>query len=70
MARVVEVAAAQLGPVQRGDSRADVVERMLVLLQVAAARGARLVAYPELGLTTFFPRRRGWAWASCWASPS
>ena len=30
MSRVVTVAAAQMGPVQRDDSRAEVVERMLV----------------------------------------
>ena len=56
MSRVVTVAAAQLGPVQRTDSRADVVERMLVLLRAAAARSCDLVVFPELALTTFFPR--------------
>lgn len=61
MARVVVVAAAQLGPVQRRDTRADVVDRMLVLLRAAAGRGAQLIAYPELALTTFFPR---WFFAS------
>ncbi|MEM8620168.1 MAG: nitrilase-related carbon-nitrogen hydrolase [Actinomycetota bacterium] len=56
MSRVVTVAAAQLGPVERADTRADVVERMLVLLRDAAARGCDLVVFPELALTTFFPR--------------
>jgi N-carbamoyl-D-amino-acid hydrolase len=56
MPRYVNVAAAQLGPVQREHSRADVVERMLVLLHDAHASGAELVIYPELALTTFFPR--------------
>jgi predicted amidohydrolase len=56
MARIVNVAAAQLGPIQRADSRADVVERLLWLLRDAHARGADLVVYPELALTTFFPR--------------
>ena len=56
MPRYVNVAAAQLGPVQREHSRADVVERMLVLLHDAHASGAELVVYPELALTTFFPR--------------
>ncbi len=56
MTRVVQVAAAQLGPIQRDHSRADVVERQLALLQDAAGRGADLVVFPELALTTFFPR--------------
>jgi N-carbamoyl-D-amino-acid hydrolase len=54
--RPLRVAAAQLGPVGRADSRADVVERLIGLLGQAAAQGAELVAFPELALTTFFPR--------------
>lgn len=45
-----------MGPVQRDHSRADVVERLIALLRQAATRGAQLVVYPELALTTFFPR--------------
>ena len=56
MTRVVTVGAAQLGPVQRDDTRKAVVERMIDLLQQAAHHGVELVAYPELALTTFFPR--------------
>ncbi len=56
MSRVVRVAAAQLGPVQREHSRADVVDRLGALLRAAHADGAQLVAFPELALTTFFPR--------------
>ena len=56
MSRVVHVAAAQMGPVQRDHTRADVVERLIVMLREAADRGADLVVYPELALTTFFPR--------------
>src|SRR5215470_9733364 len=56
MSRAVTVAAAQMGPVQRDHSRADVVERMLTLFHDAHAMGAELVVYPELALTTFFPR--------------
>ncbi|MEO1057619.1 MAG: nitrilase-related carbon-nitrogen hydrolase [Actinomycetota bacterium] len=56
MSRIVNVAAAQLGPVQRADTRADVVERMLMLLRDAADQGSDLVVFPELALTTFFPR--------------
>ncbi len=56
MARTVTVAAAQMGPVQRADSRAQTMGRIVALLEQAAARGARLVVFPELAFTTFFPR--------------
>ena len=56
MARYVTVAAAQMGPVQKEHTRADVVERLLVMLRDARSMGAELVVYPELALTTFFPR--------------
>ena len=54
--RVINVAAAQMGPIQRADSREVVVERMLALMDAAKAKGADLIVYPELALTTFFPR--------------
>jgi N-carbamoyl-D-amino-acid hydrolase len=54
--RELRVAAAQMGPVGRDDSRADVVDRLVALLQQAHGRGAGLVVFPELALTTFFPR--------------
>jgi N-carbamoyl-D-amino-acid hydrolase len=54
--RELTVAAGQLGPVGRHDSRASVVERLMVLLHTAHRRGAELVVFPELALTTFFPR--------------
>jgi N-carbamoyl-D-amino-acid hydrolase len=56
MPRIVTVGAAQLGPVQREDRREAVVERLLALLQQGAAHGCDLVVFPELALTTFFPR--------------
>ncbi len=56
MPRPIVIAAAQLGPIQRADSRAAVVERMLVHLRDAHAMGCTLVVFPELALTTFFPR--------------
>lgn len=56
MARIVNVGAAQLGPIEADHSRADVVERLVALLRTAAERGCDLVVYPELALTTFFPR--------------
>ena len=56
MSREVVVAAAQLGPVARDTEREEVVDRLLVLLRGAAQQGAQLVVFPELALTTFFPR--------------
>jgi len=56
MARTVTVAAAQMGPVQRDHDRESVVKRLVGLLLEAHGRGAELVVFPELALTTFFPR--------------
>ena len=56
MTRIVKVAGAQLGPIQRDDDRRSVVDRLIVLLHEAADDGCDLVVYPELALTTFFPR--------------
>lgn len=56
MSRIITVGAAQLGPIQRAHSRAQVVRRMLDLLDQAAGNGCDLVVFPELALTTFFPR--------------
>ncbi len=52
----MRIGAAQLGPVGKADSRQAVVRRMLDLLAQASAAGCELVVYPELALTTFFPR--------------
>jgi predicted amidohydrolase len=54
--RVVVVGAAQLGPIQKADTRASVVERLISLLRQAKERSCDLVVFPELALTTFFPR--------------
>ena len=56
MARFINVALGQLGPVQRSDSRAQVVARLCALMREAHALRADLIVYPELALTTFFPR--------------
>ena len=56
MTRIVKVAAAQLGPIARNDSREQVVLRMLELLREAHAMACDVVVFPELALTTFFPR--------------
>ncbi len=41
---------------QRAAPRAETVGRLVHLLEQAAARGAELALFPELALTTFFPR--------------
>ncbi|MDP6785939.1 MAG: N-carbamoyl-D-amino-acid hydrolase [Rhodospirillales bacterium] len=56
MTRILKVAAAQLGPIHLAEGRAQVVERLIAMLHQADASGCRLVVFPELALTTFFPR--------------
>ncbi|MFM8687343.1 MAG: N-carbamoyl-D-amino-acid hydrolase [Acidimicrobiaceae bacterium] len=56
MMRNLSVAAAQLGPVQKTDDRKSVVSRLINLLREAHSKKAELVVFPELALTTFFPR--------------
>jgi hypothetical protein len=53
---MLTVGGAQMGPVARDETRDQVVERLLALLRQAADRGVELLVYPELALTTFFPR--------------
>ncbi len=50
------IAVAQLGAIQPDDSRASAVARLLEMMREAASRGASMVVFPELALTTFFPR--------------
>jgi predicted amidohydrolase len=52
----LHLAVAQMGPVHLADTRERVVSRLVEMLREAKARGADLVVYPELALTTFFPR--------------
>lgn len=54
--REIVIGAAQLGPIARNESRAEVVERLLTLLRRGAAQGCEVIVFPELALTTFFPR--------------
>lgn len=54
--REIVIGAAQMGPIQRADTRQEVVARMIALLDQAHAAGCTLVVFPELCLTTFFPR--------------
>lgn len=46
----------QLGPINRNDSRDSVVIRLMNMMKIAKQRGAEVIIYPELALTTFFPR--------------
>ncbi len=55
MTRLI-VGGAQMGPAQKEDSRETVVVRMMDLMREAAAKGVGMLVYPELALTTFFPR--------------
>ena len=57
MARHVKVAAAQMGPNNEGTSREEIVDRMLLLLEQAAKDDVELIVYPEMALTTYFPKR-------------
>jgi len=56
VSRILRIGGAQLGPIHKADSRQAVVRRMLDLLERAKADNCDLVVYPELALTTFFPR--------------
>ena len=56
MTRIVTIGAAQMGPIARAESRKTVVARMRELLREARGLGCDIVVYPELTLTSFFPR--------------
>ena len=55
MTRIVTIAAAQLGPIQRDEPRSSAVARMMALMREAKAHGCQLVVFPECALTAFFP---------------
>ncbi len=54
--RVLRCAVAQMRGVARDEPRRAVVARMIAMMEQAHRQGACFVAYPELALTTFFPR--------------
>jgi predicted amidohydrolase len=56
MTRSLPLAVAQLGPIARDEPRASAVKRMITLLRKADDAGSKLIVFPELALTTFFPR--------------
>jgi predicted amidohydrolase len=57
MPRYLKVAAAQMGPNNEGTPREAIVERMLGLLEQAAREDVQLIVYPEMALTTYFPKK-------------
>ena len=56
MSRKLKAAVAQLGPIHLADTRTAVVKRLMALMREAHDGGAEFVVFPELALTTFFPR--------------
>ncbi len=56
MSRSLTLAAAQMGPIARDEPRESTVARLIAMLKDAKGRNADLVVFPELALTTFFPR--------------
>ncbi len=56
MTRSEVFAVAQMGPVHLADTREQVVARLIDMMREAHGRGATWITYPELALTTFFPR--------------
>jgi len=56
VSRILNIAAAQMGPIARDEPRESAVSRLIAMLREAKDRGADLVVFPELALTTFFPR--------------
>jgi N-carbamoyl-D-amino-acid hydrolase len=54
--RKLGLAVAQMGPVNLADDRRRVVGRLVAMPREAKRGGAQLVVFPELALTTFFPR--------------
>ena len=56
MARHMKIAAAQLGPLNLSDTREAAGKRLVALFREAVGMGAKFIVFPELALTTFFPR--------------
>jgi predicted amidohydrolase len=45
-----------MGPIAKAETRKDTVKRLIAMMREAKGRGAELVVFTELALTTFFPR--------------
>lgn len=54
--RQFKIAGIQLGPIQRETPKYNTVKRLCKLMTDAADSGSNLVVFPELALTSFFPR--------------
>lgn len=54
--RTFGLGVAQVGGIEPAESRVEVVERLVALMRTARDRGADFVVFPEMTLTTFFPR--------------
>jgi predicted amidohydrolase len=54
--RKLIVAAAQIGSINRNTPKSETVPRLIKLLHEASEKNVKLVVYPEVALTTFFPR--------------
>lgn len=57
MTRPITLAAAQLGANQETASRQEIADRLLALLDRAVGEGVQMLVYPELALTTYFPKK-------------
>ena len=55
--RTIKVAAAQMGPNNETASRGEIIGRMLSLMEQAIEDSVDIIVYPELALTTYFPKR-------------
>jgi predicted amidohydrolase len=45
-----------MGPIAKSETRRDTVKRLIEMMREAKSRGAELVVFTEMALTTFFPR--------------
>ncbi|NDV51295.1 MULTISPECIES: N-carbamoyl-D-amino-acid hydrolase [Roseobacteraceae] len=50
------IGGAQIGGIQKDETRDEVVARMVALMDEAHGKGVKFLVYPEMTLTTFFPR--------------
>lgn len=55
--RTIKVAAAQMGPNNETADRSEIVGRMLLMMEQAIYEHVDILVYPELALTTYFPKR-------------
>jgi len=56
MTRILKVAAAQVGRIDRNTPRPEILSRLIALLEQASSQQVTLIVFPETTLTSFFPR--------------